>query len=199
MKKAVVLLAVLSMLLAASISQAADLQAGWYVKLAGVALFGPISQPPYRMATDWNFTGGLGTYDPFEVTNPDPIWAERMVSVPESATNVPGGTSVYLWGQPVDPIYYPVDAVTFAWETNCDKSVVQLELLMYNPSSGYTKLWSYSQSPYNLGFDNVLAFPQKIPVGYVPVFRVSVVPEPSGIIVLLTGVGAVFGLVRRRS
>jgi hypothetical protein len=180
------------------VGQAADLQAGWYVKLAGVGMFGPISEPPYRTGTGWNFTGELGMYGPFEVSSPDPVWAERMVSVPVSVTGVAAGTSVYLWGQPTWAVYYPVDALDFYWETNCDKSVVQLELLMYNPSYGYTKLWSYSQSPYNSGFDNVLTFPQEIPIGYVPVFRVSVVPEPNGVIVLLTGAGAVFGFLRRR-
>lgn len=87
---------------------------------------------------------------------------------------------------------YAVDAVSFFWETNCDKSLIQLELLMYNSTYGYSKLWSYSQSPYNSGYNNVLVFPQKIPVGYVPVFRVSVVPEPSSVLVLLL-FGSYFG------
>ena len=199
MKKITVVLAVLLLLALAQMGQAADLQAGWYIKLGGVGLFGAIPQSPYYTGTDWNFTTELGTYGPFEVTSPDPVWAERMVSVPVSVTGVSAGTSVYLWGQPIDPVYYPVDDVSFHWETNCDKSVVQLELLMYSPSSGYTKLWSYSQSPYTSDASNVLTFPQKIPVGYVPVFRVSVVPEPNGLLALLTGAGLMVGFLRRRS
>lgn len=200
MKRVALLLVVLIMSLTlAQLSQAADLQSGWYVKLAGVALFGPISEPPYRTGTDWNFTGELGAYSPFEVSSPDPVWAERMVSVPVSATGVPVGTSVYLWGQPVDPVNYPVDAITFHYETNYDASQMQLQLLMYKPDSGYTLLWSQSQSGYHSAWENGLTFPQKIPVGYVPVFRVTAVPEPSAMLVLLTGAGAVLGFLRRRS
>lgn len=200
MKKALVLLAVLSLLLAASAIQAADLQAGWYVKMAGVALFGPIKQPPYHTGTGWNFTGGLGTYGPFKVSSPDPLWAERMVSVPTSVSGVTPSTSVYLWGQPVDPVYYDVREVQFFCETNYDASQMQLQLLMYNSTDhNYTLLWSQSQSGYRSSWVSALTFPQKIPVGYVPVFRVTTVPEPSALLVVITGAGAVFGFLRRRS
>ncbi len=202
MRVVVVVVAVLSLAVLVQTGQAADLQAGWYVKIAGVGLYGQTPEPPYEIATGWNFTGDLGTYGPFEVSSPDPVWAERMVSVPASVSGVTPGTAVYLWGEPAYPVFYDVRRVDFHIETNYDASQMQLQLLMYKPDLGYTLLWSQSRSGYQFYWVSPLIFPQTIPLGYVPVFRVTTmpaVPEPGGVLLLLVGVGGVSRLLRRRS
>ncbi len=195
MKRFTAILVVIVLAVLSQAGQAADLKAGWYVKLASVALY----NSQHQVGTRFNFTGDLGASGPFYVSSPDPLWAERMVSVPVSAVGVPGGTSVYLWGTPQTIPNYVIDSVSFAWETNCDSSIMQLQLLMYKPDVGYTLLWSHNQSGYNSDNGNVLRPGLVIPVGYMPVFRVTVVPEPNGLLVLIAGSGALFGLLRRRS
>ncbi len=196
MKKLVVALAIVVLLLSAQVSQAVDLQEGWYVKLAAVALFGFDYGINFYTGTAWYFTGELGEYGPFTVTSPDPVRAERLIAVTETASRIAPGTSVYLWGEPENAVTYDVTEMGPYWETNYDASCMRLELLSYD-GVDFTLLWTQDKSGFNAGIRNVLSSSQMIPIGSVPVFRVTVVPEPSSLLILF---GCFVGttLVRRR-
>ena len=195
MRKPAVLLAVMIVLTLGQACQAADLQAGWYAKLGGVALFG--WDGVQERGIDWHFVGGLGTFGPFEVTNPDPVWPERTVSVPDDALEVVPGTGVWLWGEPEVTVDFVVQAVSIFWDTDYDATQMRLELLMYNETEGFALLWSQTQSGYYGGAGNVLGEYQTIPMGYAPVFRVRAVPEPSSLMTVCGLLGAF--LLRRRT
>ena len=197
MKKGFAVFAVLLLLSLSQVTQAVTLEEGWYVKLGGVALFGFDPVLSFYTGADWHFTVDTGDQGPFNVASPDPVWAERMVSVPETVTGVIPGASVYLWGEPTYPVTYAITEVGFFWETNYDASRMRLDLLAYD-GAGFTLLWSQDNSGLDSGFRNVLTASQSIPVGSVPVFRVTVVPEPSSMLAMIGCVaGAVFVLRRR--
>jgi len=180
-----VVIVILCMLAFAGAAHAADLQAGWYVKLGLVDVRG---WDGYQWGiVDWNFVGGLGTYGPFEVTSPDPVWARRMVSVPSSVSGVAPGTSVDLWGEPAIPIGFPVSEVVVCYDTNYDATRMRLELLMYRADVGFTMLWAENRSGLHQVWTNVLGPSQVIPLGYSPVFRVTVVPEPGPFLAIIWG------------
>ena len=81
MKKFVVAVAIVVLLLSAQVSQSADLQEGWYVKLGGVAIYGVIPQTGQPVGLGWHFTTPAGQYGPFLVDQPDSTWAQLVVSV----------------------------------------------------------------------------------------------------------------------
>ncbi len=196
MKKLVVALAIGVILLSAQVSQAADLQEGWYVKLGMVTLWGFDYGINFYTGTDWHFTGEIGEHGPFTVTSPDPVWAERTIAVNETVTGIAPYTSVYLWGEPENPVTYDVTALGLYCETNYDASCMRLELLSYD-GIDFTLLWTQDKSGFNTGIRNVLSSSQMIPIGSVPVFRVTVVPEPSSLLIVF-GCFAGMTFVRRR-
>ena len=197
MKKFAIVLAVLSLLVLGQVTYAANLQSDWYVKLFGISLYGWDGQQ-YQVV-DWNFKGGLGQSGPFQVTNPDPVRAERMVSIPNSTSNTPIGTSVYLWGEPARPINWTINEIAVGYDTSYNAAQMRLELLMYKEQVGYTLLWSQNNTGTSWGIHNVLSNSQYIPAGYQPVFRVTVVPEPAGIMIILPCLALLFSKMRRES
>ncbi len=198
MKKFVVAVAIVVLLLSAQVSQAADLQEGWYVKLAAVALYGFDYGINFYTGTAWHFTGELGEHGPFTVTSPDPVWAERTIAVNETVSGIAPYTSVYLWGEPENPVTYDVTEIGLFWETDYDAASMRLELLSYD-GFDFTLLWSQDKSGFNSGYHNVLSAWQQIPVGSVPVFRVTAIPEPSSLLALFGYFGAIALMHRRRS
>jgi len=189
------ILLILCMLVFAGAAHAADLQAGWYVKLGLVDVRG---WDGYQWGiVDWNFVGGLGTYGPFEVTSPDPVWARRMVSVPSSVSGVAPGTSVDLWGEPTREVNFPISAVVPCYDTYYDASQMRLQLLMYKQDAGFTLLWEQARSGFWGDWSNVLSGSQVIPVGYSLVFRVTVVPEQGSLLVTICALASTL-LSRRR-
>ncbi|MGI6296926.1 MAG: PEP-CTERM sorting domain-containing protein [Armatimonadota bacterium] len=185
MKKFVVAVAIVVILLSAQISQAADLQEGWYVKLGWVDVRGWDGMR--ERVVDWDFTGPLGSVGPFEVTSPDPLWARRMISVPNTVSGIAPGTSVDLWGEPLSLVDFPITEVVVCYDTNYDAAKMRLQLFMYQQDTGFTLLWSEERSGLHQVWSNVLGQFQMIPVGYSPVFRVTVIPEPSTVLALFSG------------
>lgn len=185
MLKSLVLVGALSGLLGtAQVSEAVDLQAGWYVKLGSGMLSGidPIYQRPNTV--DWNFVGSLGAFGPFEVTYQS--WQEqRVVTVPTSVSGVAPGTSIWLWAEPSDPVYWPISLVGVRWETNYQADRMILELYKYSTSGVYTLLWAQNRSGYNHYHGNLLGQWEEIEIGSIPVFRVRVVPEANTCAALL--------------
>jgi len=196
MKKTAAVVTVVLLLLAAQAAFAVDLEAGWYVKLGGVALHG-IVPGEGTWTTGWNFVDGLGDHGPFRVTGFDTRVPQRMVSVPEDAFNVAPGTSVYLWGEPDSPVVWPVSEVVVYWDSYYQASKMRLELLKYTGEGEFAVLWVQDESGASLHWDNVLTQGQEIEVESVPVFRVTVVPEPASAIVL--AIGSVLQARRRRN
>jgi hypothetical protein len=184
MNRAAVVVSVLCLVVLGQAGWAADLQAGWYVKLGLVALWGRDPGTGHEVGVDWNFTGGLGTFGPFEVSGPDMWYPQRMVSVPSSVTGVAPSTSVYLWGEPSRAVDFVVSRVSPFWDTYYDGASMRLELLMYGESTGFTLLWSQTKSGVYGGAGNVLSEFQSIPIGHVPVFRVTTVPEAHSLFVV---------------
>ena len=197
MRKRGVLLAVLIVLALAQACQAADLQAGWYVKLGGVALYG--FDGMYERGGDWHFEGGLGTFGPFEVTEPGVGWADRLVSVPTSAMGVPAGTTVYLLGEPETEVDFPVSNLLLAYETDYDATQMRVELFVHCAGGDYELLWSQNQSGYAMAIPDVLAGSGRLILpGDSIVFRVTTVPEPSQVLALGLPAALLIGLARRR-
>ena len=194
MKRSAVVVVVVCLLALAQAGWAANLDSSWYVKLSQVALFGYDPNTGHDFGLDWVFTGALGDEGPFRVSSPDPVWAQRMVSVPTSVAATPG-TSVYLWGAPEASVPATVSELTLFWETNYVSSQMRLDLLSYD-GSAFTLLWSQAKSGTNSDFSNVLGSFQSIPLGSAPVFRVTVVPEPPAGLAFASLVGLAFA--RRR-
>ncbi len=187
MKRIAVSVALVVFLSMARGGHAADLQAGWYVKRWAVSLefYDELGRPN---SVHWSFAGGMGTYGPCEGTSPDPIWAERLGTIPTTALDVAPGTGVYLGGVPDVEIPFDLTGVGMGYETNYDASQVRLELLDYSGSTGYTLLWAESRSGLQHAFQTVVwSYEPVIRRGHAVVFRVTTVPEPCGLVVVLTG------------
>jgi len=172
-----VVIVILCMLAFAGAAHAADLQAGWYVKLGGVAVYGWY-QGQY-VGVDWNFTSPLGTYGPFEVTQPDQLWPQRMVLVPSAAFGVPVGTYVDLGGELEAPVTFAVDRLDLSYETNYDASRLRLEVLSRHPNGQEDLLWYQSRSGYAIGGPSLYNPSLSFFTGDILVCRVVVVPEPA--------------------
>ena len=197
MKKGFAVFAVLLLLSLSQVTQAVTLEEGWYVKLGYVALYGfdPIAGHDFALA--WNFTDPLGTSGPFSVTQLGQHWPQRMISVSDTATDVLPGTCVDLYGEPVATIPAIVSEVSFRYETDYVASLMRLDLLMQAPDGNQTLLWSQNTSGFTWSEGNALEWNQIIPVGYIPVFRVTVVPEPSAFAALGLGLGILCAARRR--
>lgn len=201
-KRVVLLLVVLIMSLTlVQDGQAADLQAGWYVKLGQIALYGIIPQPPYYTAIGWNFAVTPGTYGPFEVTTDTTHWAEWPVTifVPTTQTGVAAGTSIYLHGLPEVPLSFTADMLGIVYETNYDSSQMIAQLYVQHNSGQTELLWTEPRSGHHWGNVNVLRQWQYIQPTDTIYFKVVAVPEPSQCLVLLTPAAWVLLMKRRAS
>lgn len=195
MKTRVVVLAVFLFVLSQSV-QAADLQAGWYAKAGVVALWG--YRGGYLIGVDWNFVGGTGTYEPYIVTNPDPLWPQRMVQVNQTQTGVPNGTAVYLYGEPEVPVDFPAFALDVGYETDYDPSQMRLELWQHHSDGRDELIWFQGRSGHILASADVLdGTGRTIGVGDSIYFRVVAVPEPSQLATLIGLLGALAHARRR--
>ena len=97
MKRLAIALVVIGLLAVSQVTHAANLEEGWYVKLGGVGILGYTPNVgPWNY--EWDFTSPLGTVRPFLVTQPDPLWPQRVISV-QNRDNVPPGKAVDLFGQ----------------------------------------------------------------------------------------------------
>ncbi len=193
-----VALAVVFVLALAGAVQAADLQAGWYVKLGGVALWGWDWQANRYTGVDWDFTGPLGTYGPFEVTQPGPVWPQRMVSVPSAVSGVPPGTAVDLNGQPRSSLTFAVDRLDFAYETYYDATQMRLSLYLQHSDGNADLLYSETRSGLHSTFPEIPFDDWQMLADDRLVFRVTVVPEPSSLLAVLLPTATALCLRRRR-
>lgn len=196
MKKGFAVFAVVLFLLSTQVTHAANLEEGWYVKIGWVTVGG--WDGTSDRIIDWDFTSDLGIVGPFNVTSPDPLWARRMVSVDSTVSGIAPGTNIDLWGAPVAEVTFPITEVVICYDTNYDATQMRLELLIYSPDAGFTLLWSESKSGTHSVWTNVLGQSQYIPIGYVPVFRVTAVPEPPVAVVFVTGLSSLLVRIRRR-
>lgn len=194
MKNLAFVLVVISLLAVSQAGQAANLSSDWYVKLGtvGVSGYTPGVGP---WDYDWDFTSPLGTVGPFLVTQPDPLWPQRLVSV-QNVDNVPSGTAVDLYGQlryalPADGI---VTGMDFGYQTYYDASQMRLDLYITH-SDGTTRLaYSETRSVPISTFCSASLSP-----GDTFYFRVTTVPEPSSLLILSLSVVSFIGFGWRRT
>jgi len=177
------------MLVFAGATHAADLQAGWYVKLGSVALYGYDSQYGYGVI-DWDFVAGVGDYGPFRITQPAPNWPQRLVTVVSDAHGVLPGTGIDLTGAAgAGPPSFVVQSIYFACETYYDATQMQLSLLIRRTTGVEIPLWTQQQSwLYQAGPQ--LSLGTSLDSGDIFVFRVAVVPEPSALLCLGSAMAA---------
>jgi|GEM_PF-2986515 len=197
MKTAIMIVAVLIIALMPQIGQTADLQAGWYVKLGNIALWGFDPVQNREVAVGWYFTTPVGLNGPFEVTQPAPSWPQRMVSVPTSV-NVPSGTSVDLYGSLEKPITFPIYRLDVGHETDYDSSQMLVQLLVQHSNGSVELLWSEPRSGHHLGANNILGPSETILPTDTLLFKVVAVPEPSQCAMLTISLLGML-LMRRRA
>ena len=196
MKRLAIALVVIGLLIVSQVTQAANLEEGWYVKLGGVGILGYTpSVGPWNY--EWDFVGGLGNDGPFVITSPDAFYPQRLVSVPQDTIGVAPGTSLYLWGKPMSPLPQNgiITGIGFHWETNYDAAVMRVDLLMCDPEQSYTTVWSQNKSGFHWGIPDVNI--SISPTTYQPAFRITVIPEASGLPVILAGFGILATRMRR--
>lgn len=198
MRKLALAFTLVALLALPLVGHAADLQAGSYVKLGEVALFGFDPSTGRDFGIDWNFTSPLGASGPFVVTQPDPLWPQRMVSVPNTTLGVPAGTAVYLYGQPEAVLPAAATRLDVECETNYDASQMLVELYVQHSDGHAELLWTETRSGHHTGGGNVLWPWQTISPTDAIYLRVATVPEPSSWLALAL---PIVGLpwVRRRA
>jgi hypothetical protein len=198
MRRNALIIAALAIVTVIGPAQAVDLEAGWYVKLGGVAVWGFDPKIGRDVGYDWNFEGGIGMFGPFEVTQPHRTWPQRMVSVPSAVTGVAPGTAVYLSGAPTATIDFQVDRIDVSYDTLYDPSAIVVQALVLHSDGTEEVLWSHLRSGHAVGSAGVLGTSDRfLLVGDSVAFRVVAVPEPAGAIVLLTGAPLLAALSRR--
>lgn len=197
MRDLTVILVVLLLLGLGSTAHAADLQEGWYVKIGLVALFGWDYEANAYRGVDWNFTGGLGTFGPFEVTSPDPLYPQRMIYVPTTTDCVPDGTRVELYGEPQISITFPITRLDVSIDTMYDASHMRLEVLVHRLSGLDELLWSQNGSGHVYGTASILG-DRVIQPGENVFARVTAVPEPTSLLALAAGVASAISILGRR-
>lgn len=196
MRKLVFVLA-LFLLLAAQIGQAADLQAGWYVKLGNVAVFGVDPNTRRETAIDWSFAGGLGSYGPFEVTSPGATYPQRVVTVPSTVNGAASGAYIDLTGMPDIPIGFTPNSLQFVYNTYYDVSQMRFDLFVRHSDGTIETLFSETRSGQHSGVPTVFLLGRYSPISDTLVFRTSVVPEPSSAITLAFSLAFIAGVRRR--
>ncbi len=190
MKKVMcILLAAMPMIGLQTAANSATLQAGWYVDIFGVQL-SFLNGPDIL---DGHFTSLVGTYGPFQVTDPtSPDNEARIVTVP-STTAASSADSLAL------PFTFGggfTNAVmSFACYTDYDPSQMHASLWSAPSEGDPVCIWSQMEGGAQ-GGGSLGIFQATVSPSYY--FLVTVVPEPSGIAVLLVGILAVGFCASRR-
>jgi hypothetical protein len=196
MRKAAVVLAVLVVALLPQVGQAADLQAGWYVKLGLVMFYGTIPTPPYEAWVGWDPSITPGAYGPFEVATDATPYAPYpvVVSVPTTQTGVPAGIGVTIHGQPATQFAWTATGLYVPYETNYDPSEMRIELYLHH-SSGQDELIWQQMAGHRTGNVNVLdASGRTISADDSIYFGVVAVPEPPQLMALLLPTLGILGI-----
>lgn len=197
MKKMLLAVTILVLASLAMPAHAADLQAGWYVKVSSVYIDQYDQQGNlFIREQGFFYSTPPGQYGPFQVTdgtyhNP----GERYVSVPATVSAGTGDSLVMplSFGMTLgEPIAY----LSFGWETNYDPSHMRLEFWRENYYTSVQELlWAQSLSGYRYGGAAALTNATYDSRYFV---KVAVMPEPSSFMVLAAGVGLLSGVLWRR-
>ena len=196
MRKAVVFPAVLLLLIVPVIGHAADLQAGWYVKIQGVNVYTYDYQGrPQLTAGGYFYSTPTGTSGPFLVTDPSHFNDARWVSVPTAAYGVGTAASLTMplsiaLGQGTGIAYLSISCVT-----NCDPTQIYLGLYRTRYDGTTETLWSQLDDPH--GFSGDVAHDTVVEGPFY--FKLNAVPEPSSLVSLILGCGCLTRLLRRRA
>lgn len=188
MRKLAVMLGVLLLLGLCGTAPAADLEAGWYVKIGAVGVSGYTpGVGPWDYEWDCtNAPGSLGPYTLSHPTEPDPLFPQIMVSVSNTVSDVPSGTAVDLHGQlryavPSDAV---VTGVSIPLETNYDATQMLLQVLVHHQSGTDDLLWSQTTSGHIMGTKDISTTMYLVAAGDSLVLRVTTVPEPGSFLCL---------------
>ena len=186
MNKTVIAVAIMLILLLSQTAQAADLEEGWYVKLGGVALYGTNPTTGREFGIDWNFTSRLGTFGPFEITQPDLLWPQRMVSIICPTFGTPAGVSVDLIGQLKTSTLYPVSRLDVLYETNYDAAQMMVQLYVRHVDGDEEVIWAENRSGFHTRYVDVLFGTGRIICPSDTIyFQIRTVPEPRQIFAVI--------------
>lgn len=184
MKRLAIALVVIGLLTVSQVTHAANLEEGWYVKIGAVGILGYTPNVgPWNY--DWDFTSPLGTVGPFLVTQPDPLWPQRLISV-QNLNDVPSGTAVDLFGQLryAVPNNAVVTGISVPLATNYDATQMQLQVLIHHQSGIDDLLWSQTTSGHIMGTKDISTGKYSIAAGDSLLLRVTTVPEPGSLLCL---------------
>jgi len=194
MRRLVLVLIVAGLLGLAQAGQAADLQAGWYACAYTVHLYTYGPQGP-TLAAGGTFQTPRGTQGPFTISRA-PTYDDYARTVSVTADTL---------ADPLDSIVLPIAAplatntvlssVAFLWETDYASDRLRLQF-WHNLNDGTSlQLWDQPLSGYQSGGAST-AHDLMYEQGFF--FRVAVVPEPTSLLVLLTGLVSCVAAARSR-
>ncbi len=175
-------------------SHAVQLQQGWYAEFAYIVLGGS-AYPDQYWDVSWYATSPTGQFGPLTVAASSPATSYgRRLTISQTA-EVASGMIFEDWGTYSSSAPY-YDQIRFSWRTNYDARVLQLR--MYQHRSGWAEdqlLWTQSLSEAAVNRETLWTGVQS---GDSVVFRLVVVPEPSGLSLIATGLFLMMCKIRRR-
>jgi hypothetical protein len=194
MKRVCVLLLLLTIALLVPVcsSQAADLQAGWFVDVGAFVVWDWDGMFYYPRGGGY-FTTPTNEYGPFTLTGPTYGSSWRRVTVTANTYGVghdqslilPLGCSVETGAQ--------ISYITFGWRTDYDSSQMHVELWRTGASGEDELVWSQHESGSTGDEVRINGSTMLGPYYY----KIVVAPEPASAIGLLLGTLGVVGTVVR--
>ena len=163
--------------------QAVQLEQGWYAKWGWTALYGHDNLTNSQFGVSWYPTSPTGDSGPINIQSWGYLTHGRIVTV-SLAVDMPTGTLFEDFGR-----YYHVpnnayDQLYFEWETNYDAAKMQLQVIRKHLDGASELFWTQSLSGHQFAAAD---FTHVIPIirdGEQIVFRLAVVPELPGWVVL---------------
>ena len=194
MKRLAIALVVIGLLAVSQVTQAANLEEGWYVKFSSAALYGFDYALREEVSVGWTFTSGLGTYGPFTISQPNPLWPQRMISVATSVCGVPDKTGINLHGQPDSPFTFVSTRLDFMYETYYDATQVIASLFVQHANGETELIWNENRSGLHNRYATLITTILPSDIIY---FNVSAVPEPSGVLFIIPATSLMWILRRK--
>jgi len=193
-----VVLAVIVLLILSHACHAADLQAGWYVKIQGIDLYtyDPNWQYPNLQTGGYFYDTPSGQYGPFDVNGGTPSRDyRRYIFVLADAYGASSSDSLML------PVSFGTTSgeliayFSMGVETNYDSACMYLDLWRTRTDGTQELLWTQQSSGSSLWSGHLA---NDIVAEGPFFFKLNVVPEPSSLIAVVLGFGIVCGRFSRR-
>ncbi|MEI6913729.1 MAG: hypothetical protein WCL39_01205 [Armatimonadota bacterium] len=155
---------------------AVQLEQGWYVGFDGVGIFGNDYSTGQEWMETWKPESSQGVFGFLRVDNVSPYIAPGRTVTIIGSTSVSAGIIFEDTGAtlPEAPFWTFID---FSWKSNCDLSKLQLQVWTRRPNQPDRLLWTQQK------WAGVVRLPTygMVKSGDNVIFRLAVVPEPSGL------------------